>query len=82
VTDPENFRPYRTSLALLAAIFGRWPEHAAWRSPPYEYEYDKMPIDILSGSNHLRTLLSIVRTITVCSWVLWCNSIWAVVHRT
>ena len=29
---------------------GRLP----WRPPPYEYEYDKMPIDILAGSDGLR----------------------------
>jgi uncharacterized protein YbbC (DUF1343 family) len=26
----------------------------AWRQPPYEYEPEKMPIDILSGSTTLR----------------------------
>jgi uncharacterized protein YbbC (DUF1343 family) len=25
-----------------------------WRQPPYEYEHDKMPIDILAGSDLLR----------------------------
>ena len=25
-----------------------------WRDPPYEYEYDKMPIDCLAGSSELR----------------------------
>jgi len=58
VTDPEKFRPYRTSVAILAAIFHRWPDRAEWLGPPYEYEVDKMPIDILSGSSSLRTMLS------------------------
>ena len=26
----------------------------AWRQPPYEYEHDKLPIDILAGSSALR----------------------------
>jgi uncharacterized protein YbbC (DUF1343 family) len=26
----------------------------AWRQPPYEYEHDKLPIDILAGSSTLR----------------------------
>ena len=30
------------------------PERFAWRQPPYEYEHDKMPIDILAGSGELR----------------------------
>jgi uncharacterized protein YbbC (DUF1343 family) len=30
------------------------PDRFAWRDPPYEYEHDKMPIDILAGSPALR----------------------------
>ena len=30
------------------------PDHFQWRTPPYEYEHDKMPIDILAGSPTLR----------------------------
>jgi uncharacterized protein YbbC (DUF1343 family) len=30
------------------------PSRFAWRQPPYEYEPEKMPIDILAGSPALR----------------------------
>jgi uncharacterized protein YbbC (DUF1343 family) len=30
------------------------PAKFAWRQPPYEYEHDKLPIDILAGSDALR----------------------------
>ena len=30
------------------------PERPLWRQPPYEYEHDKLPIDILAGSPQLR----------------------------
>ena len=30
------------------------PGAFAWRSPPYEYEYEKAPIDILWGNSELR----------------------------
>ena len=33
---------------------GRSRRRFAWRQPPYEYEHDKMPIDILAGSDTLR----------------------------
>jgi uncharacterized protein YbbC (DUF1343 family) len=33
------------------------PTHFAWREAPYEYEHHKQPIDILSGSDRLRTTL-------------------------
>jgi uncharacterized protein YbbC (DUF1343 family) len=57
VTDPQVFRPLRTTLALLAAIRRLWPQDFAWREPPYEYETVKKPIDILFGNCALRESL-------------------------
>jgi uncharacterized protein YbbC (DUF1343 family) len=54
VTDPARFRPYACSVALLLAVRVLWPEHFRWLPPPYEYEYELAPIDILSGSDALR----------------------------
>jgi uncharacterized protein YbbC (DUF1343 family) len=48
--DPAQARSYRTTLALLAAARRLAPDAFGWRAPPYEYEPDKMPIDILTGS--------------------------------
>ncbi len=56
-TNPRRFRSYRTTLALLAAVRRLAPDHFAWRSPPYEYEDRLMPIDILAGSDALRTAI-------------------------
>lgn len=58
VTDGSAFRPYRTTVALLAAVQRRWPEQFEWLAPPYEYETQLPPIDIISGSARLRTLLN------------------------
>jgi uncharacterized protein YbbC (DUF1343 family) len=55
VTDRATFRPVVTTAALLREFRAADPEKFAWRQPPYEYEHDKMPIDILSGSSELRT---------------------------
>jgi len=57
VTDAAAFRPYRTTLALLRAIHDLWPRQFGWRLPPYEYEAEKMPIDILAGSDLVRALV-------------------------
>ncbi|MGE3175741.1 MAG: exo-beta-N-acetylmuramidase NamZ domain-containing protein [Planctomycetota bacterium] len=54
VTDLRAFRPYRTTLALLRAVQELWPKDSAWLQPPYEYERDKMPIDILTGGPAVR----------------------------
>jgi uncharacterized protein YbbC (DUF1343 family) len=50
VTDPTSFEPVRTTLALLTAIRRLWPGDFTWRKPPYEYETQKPPIDILFGN--------------------------------
>src|SRR5258705_12746682 len=54
VTDRQAFEPVITGVALID-LFRRFdPGRFAWRPPPYEYEHDKMPIDILAGSDVLR----------------------------
>jgi uncharacterized protein YbbC (DUF1343 family) len=55
VTDRAAFRPVVTGVALLAELRARLGDRYAWRPPPYEYEHDKLPFDILAGSDRLRT---------------------------
>jgi uncharacterized protein YbbC (DUF1343 family) len=54
VTDPAVFRPVHSAVAVLHAVRGLEPEEFGWREPPYEYEVEKAPIDILWGSPDLR----------------------------
>jgi uncharacterized protein YbbC (DUF1343 family) len=54
VTDRRAFRPVHTALAILAAAKAIAPDDFGWRAPPYEYEAEKPPIDILWGSDGLR----------------------------
>ena len=54
VTDPRAYRPYRTTLALLAEIRRLWPDADLWRPPPYEYETVRLPIDLLTGDARIR----------------------------
>jgi len=54
VTDRESFKPVKTGVALIE-MFRRFdPVRFEWRRPPYEYEHEKVPIDILAGSDTLR----------------------------
>ena len=57
VTDPRAFAPVRTAVEVLSAARSLSPNHFEWRSPPYEYEETLPPIDILWGSDQLRTSL-------------------------
>ena len=54
VVDREAFRPVLTGVALVAAFRAADPERFRWRDPPYEYEHEKLPFDILAGSSELR----------------------------
>ncbi len=55
VTDRRVFKPVGTAVALIAACREQSTDAFAWREPPYEYEREKRPIDILSGSEQVRT---------------------------
>jgi uncharacterized protein YbbC (DUF1343 family) len=54
VTDRRSFRPYYTTLALLRAIRELYPDRFTWRQPPYEYEAERLPIDLLTGDAAIR----------------------------
>lgn len=54
VVDRRQFRPVLTGVLLLEAFRRANRDRFAWREPPYEYEHEKPPIDILAGSSALR----------------------------
>ncbi len=54
VTDRERFRPFKTGAAVINAVYGLYPAYFKWKQPPYEYEAEKMPIDILAGTDRFR----------------------------
>jgi len=54
VLDRKTFKPVLTGVALIDAIKAAGPKDFGWRKPPYEYEHEKEPIDILAGSPALR----------------------------
>jgi len=58
VLDRRRFRPVRTAVELIDEFRKQAPTQFAWREPPYEYEHDKQPIDILSGSDRLRKTIN------------------------
>jgi uncharacterized protein YbbC (DUF1343 family) len=54
VLDRAAFEPVRASIELMAEFYRADPKRFPWREPPYEYEQEKQPIDILYGSDALR----------------------------
>jgi uncharacterized protein YbbC (DUF1343 family) len=54
VTDPGTFRPYYFSIAVLRAVLLTHRDRFEWKQPPYEYEFERMPIDLILGDRSLR----------------------------
>ncbi|PYL07345.1 MAG: DUF1343 domain-containing protein [Verrucomicrobia bacterium] len=49
VLDRDIFRPFQTGIEIIRCIRKLYPGSFAWKQPPYEYEYEKLPIQILLG---------------------------------
>jgi uncharacterized protein YbbC (DUF1343 family) len=54
VLDRKAFAPVLAGVLLIEAFRAAAPGEFAWREPPYEYEHERLPIDILAGSSELR----------------------------
>lgn len=54
VTDPLVFKPYMAGLALLKAILSVHGDGFQYKKPPYEYEYEKLPMDLIIGDTKVR----------------------------
>ena len=52
--DHESFRPWRLVALALKALRALRPEYEIWRNFPYEYEKDRLAIDLINGSALLR----------------------------
>jgi len=64
VTAVDQFKPYETSLSLLATIGQLYPADLQWKAPPYEYEYEKLPIDLILGGDGIRKAIETGAQIT------------------
>lgn len=54
ITDRNRFKPFKTGVAVLKSAHDLYKSSFRWKEPPYEYETEKMPIDILAGTDRLR----------------------------
>ena len=55
VTDRNVYRSFDMAIRILRYLHHEYPKDFAWKLPPYEYEYEKLPIDILLGSGTFRS---------------------------
>jgi uncharacterized protein YbbC (DUF1343 family) len=54
VLDRRAFPAVESGVALIEAFRASDPDRFKWKAPPYEYEHERNPIDVLAGSTELR----------------------------
>jgi uncharacterized protein YbbC (DUF1343 family) len=52
--DHDAFRPWRLQALAFKAIRRLYPDYDLWRDFPYEYEFDRLAIDVINGGPALR----------------------------
>jgi uncharacterized protein YbbC (DUF1343 family) len=52
--DHASFRPWRLIALAFKALRGLAPEYPLWRDFPYEYEFERLAIDLINGGEFLR----------------------------
>jgi uncharacterized protein YbbC (DUF1343 family) len=53
--DHGGFRPWRLVALAFKALRRLRPDYPLWADFPYEYEFSRRPIDVINGSDLLRT---------------------------
>ena len=53
--EHEAFKPWRLFALAFKALRSLRPDYPLWRDFPYEYERDRLAIDVINGSDVLRT---------------------------
>jgi uncharacterized protein YbbC (DUF1343 family) len=54
VLAPERYRPYVTTLTMLQTVVALYGDQFQWRPPHYEYEFEKLPFDMITGDTAIR----------------------------
>jgi uncharacterized protein YbbC (DUF1343 family) len=54
VLDRQTFLPVLTGMAIIDELRAADPASFTWKPPPYEYEHDKQPMDVIAGSPSFR----------------------------
>jgi uncharacterized protein YbbC (DUF1343 family) len=54
VTNRRKFKPAITGIAIVKTAFDMYRDDFRWKDPPYEYEYDRNPFDLIAGTDKVR----------------------------
>lgn len=54
VLDRAAFEPVSTGVAIVKIAHDLYRDAFRWKEPPYEYEYERNPFDVIAGTTELR----------------------------
>ena len=54
VTDRNAFTPVVVGVAMVKTAYDLYPDQFEWKRDAYEYEFDKNPFDVVSGTDTIR----------------------------
>jgi len=54
VTNRNIFKPAITGIAIVKTAYDMYRDDFRWKDPPYEYEYDRNPFDVIAGTDKVR----------------------------
>jgi uncharacterized protein YbbC (DUF1343 family) len=49
VTERDSFQPFETGIEIIRCLRRMYANQFQWKPPPYEYEFKKLPIEVLLG---------------------------------
>ncbi len=53
----KKFSAFKVYLAIIKAVIDLYPNEFKFSDPPYEYEFEKLPFDVIVGDSKVRELL-------------------------
>src|SRR5207237_5377740 len=53
-TQRRACEPLITGIAIVKTAYDMYRDDFRWKDPPYEYEYDRNPFDLISGTSKVR----------------------------
>ena len=76
ITDPYRYDAYAMSLKLLAAVYALHEKDFEWKQPPYEYEFQRLPIDLITGDDTVREKIENLENFEEIkkSWMVECDA--------
>src|ERR1043166_4019241 len=52
--DRAACKPALSGIAIVKTAYDMYPDDFKWKDPPYEYEYDRNPFDLIAGTSKVR----------------------------